>query len=200
MGIVVVDLSISVDGFVAGPNDGPGDPLGEGGGRLFAWWTSGTETVGPDERFRPSPASAAVAREMFDYGAVITGRRTFDIARGWGGRHPLGCPFFLLTHRPPAHPVGPGTGGQVVTEGIERALSLAQAAAGDRVVSVCGPDVARQCLRAGLLDEIRLSVAPVLLGGGVRLFDPAGGPAPDLECTRVVDGGDVVHLRYRVRR
>ncbi len=200
MGPVVVDLSVSVDGFVAGPNDGPDNPLGDGGGPLFAWWMGGTERVGPDDRFRPVPRSMEVAREAFGYGAVIIGRRTFDIAQGWGGHHPLGCPFFLLTHNPPDRWVGPGTGGTVVTDGIESALEKARAVAGDRVISVGAADVAQQYLRAGLLDEMRLSVAPVVLGGGVRLLDNLDGCQFSLEQTRVVESDGVTHMWYRVMR
>lgn len=198
MGPVVVDLSVSLDGFVAGPNDGPGNPLGDGGGRLFDWWMAGTEQVGPDDRFKPATASLEVARKAFGYGAVITGRRTFDIAQGWGGQHPLGCPFFVLTHNPPDRWVGPGTGGTVVTDGIESALRQARAVAGDRVISMCAADTAQQFLRAGLLDEIRLTVAPVLLGGGVRLLDNLDGRQFGLERTRVVASNGVTHLWYRV--
>ena len=115
MGPVVADLSVSLDGFIAGPNDGPGNPLRDGGGRLFDWWTADTERIGPDDRFKPPARSRAVASETFGSGAVITGRRTFDIARGWGGRPLVGCPFFLLTHNPPARWTGPGTGGKRVT-------------------------------------------------------------------------------------
>lgn len=197
MGPVVVDLSISLDGFIAGPNDGPDNPLGDGGDRLFAWWTAGTERVGPDDRFKPPARSAQVARDAFGYGAVITGRRTFDIARGWGGHHPLGCPFFVLTHNPPDRWVGPGTSGTAVTDGIESALRQARAVAGDRVISVGAASVAQQFLRAGLLDEIRLNVVPVILGNGVRLLEDVPGPL-DLERTLVVGSDGVTHLRYRV--
>jgi dihydrofolate reductase len=200
MGPVVVDLSVSVDGYVAGPDDGPDNPLGDGGGRLFDWWMGGSELVGPDERFKPVPESAEVARAAFGYGAVITGRRTFDIARGWGGQHPLGCPFFVLTHNPADRWVGPGTGGTVVTDGIESALEKARAVAGERVISVGAANVAQQYLRAGLLDEIRLSVVPVVLGGGVRLLDNLDGRQFGLEQTRVVESDGVTHLWYRVLR
>lgn len=200
MGDVVVGMSVSVDGFVAGPNDGPGNPLGDGGDRLFAWWTAGSERVGPDDRFRPPAASREVVRRMFDCGAVIAGRRTFDIAQGWGGRHPAGCPFFVLTHRVPDRWVGPGTDGTAVTDGIEHALALAQAVAGDRDVSVMSASVARQYLRATLVDEIRLDVVPVVLGGGIRLFDGTVGHAVELRRTLVVPSDGVTHLHYRVVR
>jgi len=200
MGKVVVGLSMSLDGFIAGPNDGPGNPLGDGGGRLFDWWTAGTERLGPDDRFRPPARSRAVVEEMFRCGAIITGRRTFDIAGGWGGHHPLGAPFFLLTHTPPDRHVGPGTEGTVVTDGIESALAQARAVAGERDIAVCAADVAQQYLSAGLLDEIDIDLVPVLLGGGVSLFVNPEARRFDLECTRVVVSDAVTHLRYRVVR
>ncbi len=200
MGAVVVDLSMSLDGFIAGPNDGPGNPLGDGGGRLFDWWTAGSERVGPDDRFKPPARSRSVAREMFDCGAIVAGRRWFDIAGGWGGHHPAGAPFFLLTHNPPERCVGPGTDGTVVTDGIDSALEQARAVAGERTIAVGGADVAQQYLRAGLLDEIRVNLVPVLLGDGVRLFANLDDRQLDLECTRVVESDGVTHLRYRVLR
>jgi dihydrofolate reductase len=200
MGRLLVSISISLDGYVAGPNDGPDNPLGDGGSRLFDWWTAGTERIGDDERFRPPDRSRAVVQEMFDCRAIITGRRTFDIARGWGGNHPVGAPFFLLTHEPPSRFVGPGTGGTVVTDGIESALEQARAAAGQRPVAVQSADVAQQYLRAGLLDEIHLNLVPVLLGGGVALFANLDGFRFDLVCDRVVESDGVTHLAYTVRR
>jgi dihydrofolate reductase len=197
MSTVVVGLSVSLDGFVAGPNDGPDNPLGDGGGRLFAWWTAGTERLGPDDRFRPPARSRAVVSEAFACGAVITGRRTFDIARGWGGHHPAGVPFFLLTHNPPGKWVGPGTGGTVVSGGIESALEQARAVAGGRPVSINSAIVAQQYLKAGLLDEVHMHLVPVLLGGGVRLFADVDRPYA-LKCTRVVESDGVTHLSYRV--
>jgi len=198
MGKVVVGLSMSLDGYIAGPNDGPSNPLGDGGGRLFDWWTAGAERLGPDDRFRPPAASRAVVAEMFDCGAVIMGRRTFDIAGGWGGHHPLGAPFFVLTHHRPDQHVGPGTGGTAVTEGIEAALEQAQAVAGDRTIAVGAANVAQQFLKAGLLDELHVDLVPVLLGGGVALFANLTAGRVDLECTRVVPSDGVTHLRYRV--
>ena len=197
MGTVVVSVSMSLDGFIAGPNDGPGNPLGDGGERLFAWWSAGSERVGPDDRFKPPARSRAVVEEMFQCGAVITGRRTFDIANGWGGHHPFGVPFFLLTHDPPDHDVGPGTDGTVVTDGIESALERARAVAGDRTIAVGAADIAQQYLKAGLVDEIHMNLVPILLGDGVRLFANLEGHHLDLECTRVVESDGVTHLRYR---
>jgi dihydrofolate reductase len=198
MSKVVVGLSVSLDGYIAAPNDGPGNPLGDGGGRLFEWWTAGTERIGPDDRFRPPARSRAVVEEAFASGAIITGRRTFDIAGGWGGHHPMGVPFFLLTHNPPGRWVGPGTDGTVVTDGIESALDQARAVAGGRAIGVCGADVAQQFLKAGLLAEIHINLVPVLLGGGIRLFGNLEGHQFGLECTRVVESDGVTHLSYRV--
>lgn len=197
MGKVLVGLSISLDGFVAGPNDGPRNPLGDGGSALFKWWTAGTEPIGGDERFSPPEKSRAVVEEMFSCGAIITGRRTFDMANGWGGHHPVGAPFFLVTHRGTEKWVGPGTDGTVVTDGIESALEQALAVAGARDVSIGSASLAKQYLNAGLLDEIHLNLVPVLLGGGVGLFDDLD-RGFGLECTRVVESDGVTHLRYAV--
>jgi dihydrofolate reductase len=199
MAKVLTVLSMSLDGFIAGPNDGPTNPLGDGGARLFDWWSAGTERLGPDDRFKPPARSREVVKELFDNsGAIITGRRTFDIANGWGGHHPVGAPFFLLTHNPPKQWVGPGTNGIVVTEGIESALEQARAVAGERAIGVSSADVAQQFLRAGLLDEIHIHLVPVLLGGGVRLFANLEDHQFDLVCTRVVESDGVTHLRYSV--
>jgi dihydrofolate reductase len=191
---------MSLDGFIAGPNDGPGNPLGDGGRGLFDWWSAGTQRVGPDNRFKPPERSRLVAEEVFDCGAIITGRRTFDIVGGWSGHHPVGAPFFLLTHNPPDRYVGPGTGGTVVTDGIESALEQARAVAGEQTIAVGAAAVAQQYLKAGLLDEIHINLVPVLLSAGVPLFANLDGHRIDLDCTRVVESDGVTHLRYRVRK
>jgi dihydrofolate reductase len=198
MGNVVVDLSMSLDGFIAGPNDGPGNPLGDGGKRLFDWMSAGTESVGPDGFITPPARSRPVVEEWFRGGAIITGRRTFDIANGWGGHHPVGVPFFLLTHEAPREHVGPGTEGTVVTDGIESALKQARAAAGDRDIAVCAADVAQQFITAGLLDEIQISLVPILLGDGVPMLANLENHQLNLECVRVVESDGVTHLRYRI--
>jgi dihydrofolate reductase len=195
---VVTGLTISLDGYIAGPNDGPANPLGDGGVALFDWWTAGTERIGPDDRFRPPSRSREVVNEMFGCGAIITGRRTFDIAKGWDGHHPVGAPFFLLSHSVPGEYVGPGTDGVVVTDGIESALEQARAVARGRDISVGAADVAQQYLKAGLLDEIHLNLVPVILGGGIAMFANLEGKQFELECTRVVESDGVTHLRYRV--
>ncbi len=198
MATVIIGLSVSVGGFIAGPGDGPANPLGEGGGALFAWMGAGPETVGADDRLRPPAASRVVVEEWHaTTGAMISGRRTFDIAGGWADGHPIDAPIFVVTHEPPTE----GRWSPQVTfvpEGVEAALEQARAAAGDRVVSACGADVAQQLLRLGAVDEIQLDVAPVILGGGVRLLDHVG-PAT-LEQVRVLASDGVAHLRYRVVR
>jgi dihydrofolate reductase len=197
MGKVIVDLSVSLDGFIAGANDGREFPLGEGGEVLFAWMRGDGET--PAGQWGTSEASRVVVDEWTSQaGAMISGRRTFDIAGGWAGGHPIDAPIFVLTHEAP-------TDGEwsprleFVTEGLDRALELAQEAAGDKVVSVCGADVAQQLLRSGRVDEIQVSIAPVLLGSGVRLFDRIEAPIT-LEQVRVIGSTNVAHLRYRVVR
>jgi dihydrofolate reductase len=200
MGTVMVDLSVSLDGFIAGADDGPGLPLGRGGEALFTWMTAGPESNRVEARIQPPDASKVVVEEwMTTAGAMISGRRTFDIANGWKDGHPIDAPIFVLTHQVP-------TEGEwspqvtFVTEGLDRALELAQEAAGDKTVSVGGAGLVQQLLRAGKLDEIQVSVAPVLLGSGVRLFDHLGPDPIALEQIRVIGSEGVTHLRYRVVR
>jgi dihydrofolate reductase len=200
MGTVVVDLTMSLDGFIAGSDDGPELPLGRGGERLFTWMSAGPESNRVENRLTPPDASRLVVDEwMADYGAIISGRRTFDIANGWKDGHPVDVPIFVVTHQAPTHGEwSPRV--SFVTDGLDRALELAQEAAGDLKVSVCAADTAQQLLRAGKLDEIQVSVVPLLLGTGVRLFDHLGADAIVLEQTRVIASEGVTHLRYRVVR
>jgi dihydrofolate reductase len=200
MGKVIVNLTVSLDGFIAGPDDRPGQPLGRGGEALFAWMTAGPEGNRVERRLQPPDASRAVVQEwLTECGAIVSGRRTFDLANGWKDGHPVDVPIFVVTHEPP-------TDGEwsprvtFVREGVERALELAQEAAGELDVAVGAADTAQQLLRAGRLDEIQLSVVPLLLGGGVRLFDRLGGEPIELEQTRVIESAGVTHLRYRVVR
>jgi dihydrofolate reductase len=195
MGKVIVDLSMSLDGYIAGPNDGPGNPLGDGGEALFEWMHTNTEAYGTRDFINPPEASREVVDEWFEGGAIISGRRTYDIAHGWGGRHPMGVPFFVLTHEPPDTDPGEGT---FVTDGVESAFEQAQAVAGEGSIGLCAADVAQQFLRAGLLDEVQVSVAPVVLGGGVPLFDEGKSGPVELEQARVIESDGVTHLRYLV--
>jgi dihydrofolate reductase len=202
MANVSTGLSMSLDGFIAGPNDGPERPLGEGGERLFAWYSGGDTEYrlpGTEMVFRVSPQSAELLREAHGkMGAFVTGRRTFDIANGWGGRPPLGVPTFVVTHTVSQEWVYEGSPFTFVTDGVESAVEQAKAVAGDKDVAVGAASIAQQCIRAGLLDEIHVDLAPVLLGGGVRLFEHPGAGPIELEHTEVVEGAGVTHLTFRV--
>jgi dihydrofolate reductase len=197
---VVIDMTMSLDGFVAGPDDGEVDPLGRHGGmHLFDWYVSGDEEY-LDPLFRPAPGANRdeVERMFAESGAYIFGRRTYEITGGWGGRHPVnGAPVFVLTHEPPSDfPRGPSNL-TFVTDGIESAIREARAVAGGKDIKLGGGSPGKQALAAGLCDEILIHLAPLLLGGGVRLFDPL----PDgvrLEKLSVSDGPLATHLRYRV--
>lgn len=199
MAKVTVALTVSLDGYIAGPNDGHELPLGEGGEALFAWYFNGDTPSRHYDRFRLSKTSAEVFDAGIDScGAVVTGRRTYDIAEAWGGDGPVpGLPLFVLTHSIPAEVPETSVPYTFVTDGIESAIEQAKAVAGDKYVSLAGSQAAQQCLRVGLLDEIWLAVMPLLLGGGVRLFDHIGGPVR-LESISVVDAPGVTHLSYRV--
>lgn len=199
---VVIDMSMSLDGFVAGPDDGKAHPLGTNGGEhVFDWYFSGKEEY-RHRVFRPEPGvnRDEVDRMFAESGAFIFGRRTYEIANGWDGRHPIdGAPVFILTHKPPAsYPRGPSNL-TFVTEGIASAIDKARAVAGGKNIKLGGASPGKQALAAGLCDEIIVHLAPYLLGGGVRLFDAL----PDgirLEKVSVSDGPFATHLRYRVMR
>ena len=202
MATVVIDMSVSLDGFVAGPNDGHEFPLGERGGeRIFDWFQAGGEPIGGDPRFRPAGADRPIVEEMFaTSGAVVSGRRTYEIAGGWGGTFPVNAmPVFVVTHVPPADPPVGESRMTFVTDGVESAIRQAREAAGDGVVGVSGASISQQALQLGLVDEIRLHVAPILLGDGVRLFEHLG-DAIELELVSVIDGPGATHVRYAVRR
>jgi dihydrofolate reductase len=202
MGNVSTGLSMSLDGFIAGPNDGPERPLGEGGERLFAWYSGGDTEYrlpGTEMVFMVSPQSAELLREAHSkMGAFVTGRRTFDITNGWGGSPPLGVPTFVVTHTVPQEWVYEGSPFTFVTDGVESAVEQAKAVAGDKDVAVGAASIAQQCIRAGLLDEVHVDLVPVLLGGGVRLFEHPGTTPTELESTRVIEAPDVTHLTFRV--
>jgi dihydrofolate reductase len=213
MAQVKVDISMSLDGFVAGPNQTLEQPLGEEGERLHQWalglasWRErhglpGGETNADDE---------LVAESLRAIGAYVMGRKMFSGGEGpweddpnadgwWGDEPPFRVPVFVVTHHPRETVTKQGgTTFAFVTGGIEAALEQARAAAGDGDVAVAGgASVVQQYLTAGLLDELQIHVAPVLLGGGVRLFDRPGPGPVALEATRVIGSPSVTHLRYRV--
>lgn len=181
-------MSMSLDGFIAGPDDRAGQELGRGGGRLFRWL---------DDRGSDGP-SGQVYREAMATGAVISGRRTFELAGRWQGDHHDGVPIFVLTHRAEDGDVTPGHA-RFVTD-VEACAREARAAAGDRAVMVHGAGAAQALLRAGLMDEMEIHLVHVLLGDGRRLFDHLGGDHIELDFLRRLDDRGVTHLRYRVRR
>jgi dihydrofolate reductase len=204
MGKVTTGLSMSLDGFIAGPNDGPGSPLGDGGERLFAWYSGGDTEYrlpGTEMVFMVSPQSAQLLGEAHtNMGVFVTGRRTFDISNGWGGSPPLGVPTFVVTHSVPQEWVYEGSPFTFVTDGLESAVEQARAVAGDKNVAVGAASIAQQCIRAGLLDEIHVDLVPVLLGDGIRLFDHLGAGPIELESNEVIEGAGVTHLTFRVVR
>ena len=199
-----LSMSISADGYVAGPDQSEDNPLGIGGEKLHAWH------VGPD---KDHPVNRQVVGEMMDgMGATIMGRNMFGPIRGewttpnwqgwWGDEPPYHCPVFVLTHHPKdSIPMQGGTTFHFVTDGVEAAYAQAVAVADGRDISIAGgASCARQAIAAGLVDEIDLQVSAVLLGSGERLFDgfPAG--TPQMELVRVLEAPGVAHLRYRVHR
>jgi dihydrofolate reductase len=201
MGKVTFNITVSLDGFVAGPNDNPDNGLGDGGDRLFEWYFSGdTEIPISDGNMvlKVSPQSAAILKDaMNTYGAGVWGRRTFDIARAWGG-HPPGRPCFIVTHNIPQEWVYEGSPFTFVTGGVESAIRQAKQAAGDKDVVVCTASILQQCLSAGLMDEIHIDVAPILLGSGIRLFDHLGKIPIELQSIRAIQAPGVIHLGFRV--
>jgi dihydrofolate reductase len=195
MSKVVLYMSMSVDGFIAGPDDSKEHGLGVGGERLHAWLADGG---GSPASYRPSDeAAATVFDELMATGAVITGRRTFEFAGGWAGDHHDGVPIFVLTRSAPAEP--PPGAARYVTDGIASCVDQAKAAAGGRDILLHGAAAAQECLRAGLLDEMQLTVVPVLLGQGRRLFADLPPEHIELDLVRALDGPGAQHLRYRVR-
>ena len=210
-----LDISMSLDGFVAGPNQSEDDPLGEGGEQLHEWilplavWRQSHGEEGGEV----NASSAVVDESQHNLGATVMGRKMFGGGTGpwaakdpwngwWGENPPFHMPVFVLTHhaREPLRMEG-GTTFTFVTDGIESALEQARETAGGPDVSLSGgANIAQQYLKAGLIDDIQLHLVPVLLGSGARLFDNPAGPNPGLECTRVVEAPGVTHLRYRVVR
>jgi len=204
MGKVIANLTMSLDGFVSGPNDGIELPLGEGGERLFNWYFSGEtefKMPGSEMVFKVSEISARhVQTALSSMGALVTGRRTFDITHGWNGRHTMDVPVFVVTHSVPRewvrdHPGAPFT---FVLDSVESAVEKARQAAGAKNVAVGTPSIIQQCIRAGLVDELAIDLVPFLMGGGVRLFEQLGDKPIDLVCLEVITTPSVTHLTYRI--
>jgi dihydrofolate reductase len=195
MGKVGARITMSLDGFVAGPNDGPGRGLGKGGERLQYWVFGGPWSYEEP----PTGEATGVDKELVDeferIGAVIGGRWTYEAAEAWGGTNPWGVPFFILTHRPEDEPDGARFR---FVNGLDQALELARGAAEPKDVGIMGGAVViRQALAAGHVDELVVSVAPVVLGSGKRLFEGFDKDV-ELEQVGVVQSPWVTHLRYSV--
>jgi dihydrofolate reductase len=148
-----------------------------------------------------TPASAAYLRDTIaQAGALVVGRRLFDYTHGWDGSHPVGVPVFVVTHTVPEGWPRADAPFTIVTDGVESAVAQASELAGDKTVGVAGPNVIQQCLHAGLIDELRVELVPVLLGEGIRFFDNLTDAPVMLENPTIIQGDRVTHLIYRVRR
>jgi dihydrofolate reductase len=198
MTTIAAGITTSLDGYITGPNDGPGRGLGEGGERLHYWVFGGPwsyddeprgEATGADKEF----LETALARG----GAVVGGRNTYEAAEAWGGRNPFGIPFFIVTHRPDD---APPDAGFTFVNGLDEAIARAREAAdGKDVFIMGGADVIRQALRAGYVEELSISIAPLVLGGGKRLFDGFD-ETVTLEHVGLLQSPFATHITYRVVR
>ena len=199
---VVWDVSMSLDGFIADSNDGLG--------KLFSWYFSGDTPSSfsysnpkdsPYSRFRLSKEDAEYFDETSnEMGAMVAGRRTYDSTNGWKGTYFIHVPIFVLTHEPPSEAPTGATRFTFVTDGIESAVSQAKAVAKDKAVGLLGASIAKQCIEAGLLDELRVHIVPILLGSGIRLFDDGGVPVM-LKRTMVMESSSgTTHIHYQVAR
>jgi dihydrofolate reductase len=198
MSKVYTGASMSLDGYVSGPGE-------SGFEHLFKWYGNGdvvVPTADPALTMQMTQANADHFRTLMGLtGAIVVGRKLFDYTNGWGGNHPLGVPVVVLTHSVPEGWPRDDAPFTFVTDGIESAIEQAKALAGDKAVGVNGGTIASQCLDAGLLDEVWVDLVPVLLGDGVHFFDQLQRAPFELEGpVSVVEGTDVTHLRYRVRR
>ena len=195
---VIASITTSVDGYIAGPNDGPGRGLGDGGERLHYWVFGGPWTYEEEPRGEPTGEDAEfLAGAMSRLGAVVGGRGTYEAARHWGDKNPFGVPMFIVTHRPEEEP---DDGEFTFVSGVEAAVERASRAAGGKNVSVMGgADVIRQALAAGIVDQLTIIVAPVVLGDGKSLFDGFT-RSLDLEHLGVRQSALATFIDYRVKK
>ncbi len=194
MGKVFTHMTMSLDGFVAAPDDNPGE--------LFDWYEAGDVSVpsaNEDVKFDVDEASAEVLRDLTTIGAIVSGRHLFDITDGWGDNHPAGAPVVVVTHSPPSDAAErwPKT---TFVDGVEAAVAKAREIAGDKDVTIASTKVAQQALDIGLVDEVCVSLVPVLFGEGVPYFTKLDRGHQLLEDPVVVQGRRALHLRYPVRR
>jgi dihydrofolate reductase len=200
MASTVLYMSVSLDGFIAGPNAGPGNGLGDGGERLHEWIFQGAEGDFEAAVRQLRGVNRQIYDESMSTGAVVAGRGTFEPAGGWGGDHHDGVPIYILSRHPAPAWAAHWPAVHYVRD-LEAAVREAKHAAGAKDVLVHGAGIAQRALPAGLLDELELHLIPVLLGEGRRLFEHLGAEPRELERIRVLEGeGGVTHLRYRVRR
>jgi dihydrofolate reductase len=197
MSKVVAGITTSVDGYITGPNDGPEKGLGEGGERLHYWVFGGPWTYADEPKGEPTGDDAAWLADVSSrVGAVVGGRGTYEAARHWGDKNPWGLPFFIVTHRPEEEPEG---GEFTFVSGVEAAVERARVSAGDKDVNVMGGgEVIRQALEAGIVDELSIIIAPVVLGGGKRLFEGFS-ESLDLEHLGVRQSPFATFIDYRVK-
>jgi dihydrofolate reductase len=194
---VIAGITTSIDGYITGPDDGPGKGLGEGGERLHYWVFGGPWTYDAEERGEATGEDAEWLAEVSSrIGAVVGGRGTYEAARHWGDKNPWGLPFFIVTHRPEEEP---GGGEFNFVSGVEEAVERASEAAGEKDVHVMGgADTIRQALEAGIVDELTIIIAPVVLGDGKRLFEGFT-RSLDLEHLGVRQSQFATFIDYRVR-
>lgn len=193
MARLVAEMTMSLDGFIALPDDSVGG--------LFDWYSNGTvdvPTARPDMTWHVSQDSAEHLKRTMSAGALLVGRRIFDITHGWDGHHPISCPIVVLSHSVPDGWPREGIPYIFVTSGFQEAVEAASRLAGDKDVGLAGPDIIRQAIDAGLLAEVRVNLAPWLLGSGIRFFDHLGSAPVKLERTRVIEGDGVTHLYFNV--
>jgi dihydrofolate reductase len=184
MATVVADMSVSLDGFVADSADRAD--------KVFTWYGKPQPEQAPRE-----PTGEAAAMGL---GVIVYGRRTFDVAHGWDGRHPTGAPVIVVTHTVPEGWPIPDSTVSFDTVGIESAMATAAEIAGDKVIALGSPSIIQQCLALGVVDRIQVKVVPVLLGSGIRLFGTFAGDPVDLADPEVMQGNGVTHLYYNVAK
>jgi dihydrofolate reductase len=195
MAKVIANMSMSLDGYVADENDGINE--------VFEWYLSGPATLemANGMKMQMTERNAETFKDSIsDVGAVLTGRRTSDVAGAWGGQHPVGVPAYVITHRPPPAELDPDTSTVHFVDGVEEAVRQAKEAAGGKTVAVAGGDTVRQLLALGLLDGVTVSLVPVLLGSGVPFFPSLENAPIQLEGPEITEGDGVTHLHYRVVR
>jgi dihydrofolate reductase len=198
MTTVVAAITMSLDGYITGPNDGPGNGLGDGGERLHYWVFGGPWSYEAEPRGGPTGVDKEYLEgAMARAGAIVVGRGMYEAAEAWGGQNPFGVPLFVVTHHPEQ---APSEGGFTFVDALDEAITRARQAAGDKDVSVGGgADVIRQALRAGHVEELAISIAPVILGGGKPLFDGFE-QTLNLVHQALLQSSFATHITYRVAR